>query len=122
MEEYYITLIPFFIAVMLLIRRAFVKNDYLRLENVNSTESSFGGNSFSRDIEAGLTSSSFNTTQNLLDGDSRPGLDADDVKLIMEQERCSFDQARLIRQKRLMQKNNIDPDTGMPLDPKAPVF
>jgi hypothetical protein len=80
-------------------------------------------NSFQRDVEDGLTSNLFNTQDNIDGGDSRPGLDGSaDIKAIMEEMECSFDDARLIRQQRLMQANGIDPLTGMPLDPKAIYF
>lgn len=77
---------------------------------------------FAQDVEAGLTSDTFNTRQNVLVGDKRPGLESDDVVAIMAEYKCTFDQARLIRTQRKMRENGIDPLTGLPLDPKAVVF
>jgi len=55
-------------------------------------------------------------------GDSRTGLDeagAREVHVIMQQQGISFDEARLVRHKRILQQNGIDPQTGLPLDSKA---
>ncbi|KAI9593895.1 hypothetical protein BDF19DRAFT_446250 [Syncephalis fuscata] len=88
------------------------RHGYLRVNNV----------AFQRDIENGLTSSNFDLSSNLHDGDTRPGLDADEVRRIMKDEGCSFDEARLIRQQRILLQNNIDPRTGLPRDPKLVTF
>ncbi|OMJ09783.1 UPF0357 protein [Smittium culicis] len=80
------------------------------------------GNAFAQDYIDGLTSENFDIGLNVASGDNRSGLDSDEIKLIMKDERVSFDSARLIRQQREMLKNNIDPTTGMPLDPKAFMF
>ncbi|KDQ11848.1 hypothetical protein BOTBODRAFT_34939 [Botryobasidium botryosum FD-172 SS1] len=71
---------------------------------------------------AGLSSSTFDIEQNMVDGDSRSGLDdraAEEIRRIMLTERVGFDQARLIRHQRILAQNGIDPQTGMPLDAKA---
>ncbi|KAJ2815529.1 hypothetical protein GGI24_006019 [Coemansia furcata] len=78
--------------------------------------------SFVDDYRAGLTSSNFDISINIDDGDSRPGLDSEEVRTIMETQGVSFDKARLIRQQRLMKHNGIDPATGLSLDPKAVTF
>ncbi|KAI8388428.1 uncharacterized protein BYT42DRAFT_560059 [Radiomyces spectabilis] len=79
--------------------------------------------SFETDIEDGLTSSQFDLHANLADNDHRAGLkDKEEIMRIMKRERVSFDQARLLRQQRLLKKNNIDPATGLPLDPKFVSF
>ncbi|KAI9248185.1 hypothetical protein BY458DRAFT_56909 [Sporodiniella umbellata] len=79
--------------------------------------------SFETDIEDGLTSSQFDLTTNLDQEDERAGLkDKEEILKIMKKQKVSFDQARLIRQQRLLKKNNIDPDTGLPLDPKFVSF
>ncbi|KAG0741697.1 hypothetical protein G6F57_010862 [Rhizopus arrhizus] len=79
--------------------------------------------SFETDIEDGLTSSQFDLTANLDQDDSRAGLkDKEEIMKIMKKQKVSFDQARLIRQQKLLKKNNIDPDTGLPLDPKFVSF
>ena len=71
---------------------------------------------------AGLSSTLFDINSNIADGDSRSGLDptgAQDVQTIMQTQGVSFDQARLIRHKQILVRNNIDPNTGLPLDSKA---
>ncbi|KAG6811674.1 hypothetical protein H0H92_006329 [Tricholoma furcatifolium] len=76
---------------------------------------------FSEQIGAGLTSTEFDIEANVRDGDSRSGLDergTAEVMEIMRQQRVNFDQARLIRQNRILAQNGIDP-SGMPLDSKA---
>ncbi|KAG0001780.1 hypothetical protein BGZ80_008529 [Entomortierella chlamydospora] len=79
--------------------------------------------SFEQNIEEGLTSSTFDLHQNLLDGDERHGVEnADELRKIMKKYRCNFDQARLIHQQNKMKENGIDPRTGVPIDPKAVYF
>ncbi|KAF8704768.1 hypothetical protein RHS03_05841, partial [Rhizoctonia solani] len=96
--------------------------------------------SFEDQRDAGLTSAHFDIESlNIAAGDSRSGLDetgAAEVQRIMQEERVGFDEARLIRQKRYLAANGIDPNTGscisllyvadglpwipgMPLDSKA---
>ncbi|KAI1320854.1 hypothetical protein EDD11_009811 [Mortierella claussenii] len=79
--------------------------------------------SFEQNIEEGLTSSTFDLQQNLLDGDDRHGIEhANEIRKIMKKYRCNFDQARLIHQQNQMKANGIDPRTGVPIDPKAVYF
>ncbi|KAI8089200.1 uncharacterized protein BX664DRAFT_332405 [Halteromyces radiatus] len=79
--------------------------------------------SFEDDIEDGLTSSQFDLTNNLTEQETRAGLkDKEEILKIMKRQNVSFDQARLIRQQKLLKKNNIDPATGLPLDPKFVSF
>jgi hypothetical protein len=74
-------------------------------------------------MENGLTSETFDLEQNIIDGDSRPGLeDSEEIKRIMKTDNVTFDQARLIRQQRKFKTNNIDPQTGLPKDPKLVTF
>jgi len=79
---------------------------------------------FSNQAASGLTSSNFDLESSNLDplaGDSRVGLDeagAREVHDIMNRQGVSFDEARLIRHKRILQQHGIDP-SGMPLDSKA---
>ncbi|KAH9840058.1 uncharacterized protein C8Q71DRAFT_745643 [Rhodofomes roseus] len=76
---------------------------------------------FAEQADAGLTSTSFDIEANIREGDSRAGLDergTQEVVEIMRRERVNFDQARLIRQNRILLANGIDP-SGMPLDAKA---
>jgi len=78
---------------------------------------------FSAQAANGLSSRNFDIEEtNLEAGDSRMGLDeagAREVHAIMQQQGISFDEARLVRHKRILQQNNIDPQTGLPLDSKA---
>ncbi|KAH6916302.1 hypothetical protein BKA70DRAFT_1255288 [Coprinopsis sp. MPI-PUGE-AT-0042] len=77
---------------------------------------------FSDQVNAGMTSDSFDIeANNISAGDGRMGLDEQgsrEVRDIMKRERVNFDQARLIRQNRILAANGIDP-SGMPLDSKA---
>jgi len=76
---------------------------------------------FSDQVNAGMTSESFDIEANIATGDSRMGLDEQgtrEVMEIMKRERVNFDQARLIRQNRILAANGIDP-SGMPMDSKA---
>lgn len=62
--------------------------------------------SFETDIEDGLTSSQFDLTANINEEDSRAGLkDKEEIMRIMKKQNISFDQARLIRQQKLLKKN-----------------
>ncbi|KAI8060170.1 hypothetical protein BC940DRAFT_246840 [Gongronella butleri] len=79
--------------------------------------------SFEEDIEDGLTSSQFDLNGNLSENDARAGLkNKEEILKIMRKHKCTFDQARLIRQQNLLKKNNIDPLTGLPNDPKFVSF
>ncbi|KAJ4479686.1 hypothetical protein C8J55DRAFT_75529 [Lentinula edodes] len=76
---------------------------------------------FADQAGAGMSSSNFDIEANIIDGDSRSGLDergTQEVMEIMRRERVNFDQARLIRHNRILASNGIDP-SGMPLDSKA---
>ncbi|KAH9888805.1 hypothetical protein C8Q73DRAFT_655183 [Cubamyces lactineus] len=76
---------------------------------------------FAEQVDAGLSSSTFDIEANIREGDSRAGLDergTQEVLDIMRRERVNFDQARLIRQNRILAAHGIDP-SGMPLDAKA---
>ncbi|EPS41211.1 hypothetical protein H072_4905 [Dactylellina haptotyla CBS 200.50] len=80
--------------------------------------------SFTEDVEAGLTSESFNLVQNIDDEDSRAGLDAAskrEILKIMKSKKMNFDQARTQFLTNKMAKNGIGPD-GRPLDPRAVFF
>ncbi|KAJ2747889.1 hypothetical protein GGI20_000184 [Coemansia sp. BCRC 34301] len=78
--------------------------------------------SFVDDYHAGLSSRNFDISINIDGDDSRPGLDSDEIRIIMAVQGVSFDKARLIRQQQLMKHNGIDPATGLSLDPKAVTF
>lgn len=81
--------------------------------------------SFTEDLEAGLSSDTFNISQNITDEDERAGLDADSkreiLKLMKGWRGLSFDQARAQYLKNKMAKNGIGAD-GRPLDPRAVFF
>ncbi|TKY88853.1 hypothetical protein EX895_002094 [Sporisorium graminicola] len=80
------------------------------------------GSSWSANLSNGLSSSLFDITANMDANDPRSGLDpsgAQDVQTIMANQGVTFDQARLIRHKQILVQNNIDPNTGLPLDSKA---
>ncbi|SPO30735.1 uncharacterized protein UTRI_05352 [Ustilago trichophora] len=80
------------------------------------------GFDWSSNLQNGLSSTLFDINENIDGGDSRSGLDprgAQDVQTIMQTQGVTFDQARLIRHKQILVQNNIDPNTGMPLDSKA---
>ncbi|KAA1082902.1 hypothetical protein PGT21_019845 [Puccinia graminis f. sp. tritici] len=67
---------------------------------------------------AGFESSEFSINNNLSQDDHRQ-LDIDEVRRIMLQKNCTFDEARLIRHQRHLKRNGIDPITGLPTDKKA---
>jgi len=91
-----------------------------RLSNYVPLEST----SFADQVRAGMSSSNFDVeSANVAEGsgEGRVGLDdaaVEEVRRIMAIERCTFDQARLIRHNRILAKNGIAPD-GTPLDSKA---
>lgn len=80
--------------------------------------------SFSGDIEAGFTSSDFDLTNNVTEGDSRSGLDSKakrEIRRIMRRRGVEFDEARRLYTEQRFAKNNIGPD-GRPRDPKFVSF
>ncbi|KJE91266.1 hypothetical protein CAOG_08605 [Capsaspora owczarzaki ATCC 30864] len=85
---------------------------------------STGDSGFARDAALGLTSETFDiVTHNIESADTRQGLEhSDELVEIMNEFGVGFDQARLIFMRRRMIENNIDPDTGLPLDAKAVSF
>lgn len=80
--------------------------------------------SFSGDIEAGLSSSTFDLSSNVDAGDSRAGLDdasKAEILKIMKKRRMNFDQARKVYMEGRFSANGIGPD-GRPRDPKFVSF
>ncbi|KAJ5279890.1 hypothetical protein N7478_005262 [Penicillium angulare] len=80
--------------------------------------------SFTGDLEAGLSSSHFDITANVADGDPRAGLDQrakQEVRKIMKTRKVDFDEARRIYTEQRFARNNIGPD-GRPRDPKFVSF
>ncbi|TDZ29846.1 UPF0357 protein [Colletotrichum spinosum] len=79
---------------------------------------------FAGDIEAGLSSSTFDLGGNVESGDSRAGLDdrsKAEILKIMQKRRLKFDEARRVYMENRFKANGIGPD-GRPLDPKAVTF
>ncbi|KAF2272745.1 uncharacterized protein EI97DRAFT_405645 [Westerdykella ornata] len=80
--------------------------------------------SFRDDVEAGLSSSTFDLTANVEAGDSRQGLDdagKKEVQAIMKRRGVNFDEARRIFMQERFKRNGIGPD-GRPRDPKFVSF
>ncbi|KAI1302611.1 hypothetical protein F5Y03DRAFT_396368 [Xylaria venustula] len=81
-------------------------------------------NSFSGDIEAGLSSSTFDLGANVDSGDARAGLDdaaKAEILKIMKKRRLRFDEARRVYMEQRFSANGIGPD-GRPRDPKFVSF
>ena len=80
--------------------------------------------SFAGDIEAGLSSSTFDLAGNVAGGDGRAGLDdaaKQEILKIMKKRRMKFDQARRVYMENRFRDNGIGPD-GRPRDPKFVSF
>lgn len=80
--------------------------------------------SFTGDIEAGLSSSTFDLAANVEDGDSRAGLDdaaKAEILKIMKKRRLTFDRARKVYMENRFKANGIGAD-GLPRDPKFVSF
>lgn len=80
--------------------------------------------SFAGDIEAGLSSSTFDLSGNVESSDSRAGLDnasKAEILKIMKKKRMTFDQARKTYMESQFKANGIGPD-GRPRDPKFVSF
>lgn len=80
--------------------------------------------SFTGDLEAGLSSSQFDIAANVVDGDTRAGLDQrakQQIRKIMKNRGVDFDEARRVYTEQRFARNNIGPD-GRPRDPKFVSF
>ncbi|PGG98547.1 hypothetical protein GX51_06743 [Blastomyces parvus] len=80
--------------------------------------------SFTGDMEAGLSSADFDLSDNVAAGDGRAGLDRvgkREVLKIMKRQRVDFNEARRLYMERRFAKNDIGPD-GRPRDPKFVSF
>ncbi|KAI1202572.1 hypothetical protein F5X97DRAFT_214030 [Nemania serpens] len=107
------------------------RNSWLRLLPSNLPGSSYlypysrlPAGSFSDDIEAGLSSSTFDLGANVDASDSRAGLDdaaKSEILRIMKQRRLRFDEARRVYMEQRFSANGIGPD-GRPRDPKFVSF
>ncbi|CAM1510330.1 Fc.00g006650.m01.CDS01 [Cosmosporella sp. VM-42] len=81
-------------------------------------------NSFADDIEAGLSSNTFDLSGNVASGDGRAGLDNSskaEILKIMKKRRMNFDQARKVYMEQRFKANGIGAD-GLPRDPKFVSF
>lgn len=81
-------------------------------------------NTFAGDMEAGLSSSTFDLSGNVQGGDSRAGLDnaaKREILLIMKRRRLRFDEARRVYMEQRFSDNGIGAD-GRPKDPKFVSF
>jgi len=75
-------------------------------------------------MEAGMSSSNFDLSENIEAGDSRAGLDDNakmEVQRLMKERRVDFDEARRMWVQEKFGRNNIGAD-GRPRDPKAFMF
>jgi Fungal protein of unknown function (DUF2015) len=80
--------------------------------------------SFMSDVESGFTSNDFDLSGNVMEGDSRAGLDLKgkrEVQRIMKNRGIGFDEARRVYMEQSFKKNNIGAD-GLPRDPKFVSF
>ncbi|KAI0383062.1 protein precursor [Hypomontagnella monticulosa] len=80
--------------------------------------------SFAGDIEAGLSSNTFDLSANVEGGDGRAGLDEDakrQILAIMKKRRMRFDEARRVYMEQRFSANGIGAD-GRPKDPKFVSF
>ena len=76
------------------------------------------------DVESGFTSDDFDLSGNVMEGDSRAGLDVRgkrEVQRIMKTRGIGFDEARRVYMEQNFKKNNIGED-GLPRDPKFVSF
>jgi len=79
---------------------------------------------FMGDVESGFTSSDFDLSNNVMEGDSRAGLDPKgkrEVQRLMKVRGISFDEARRVYTEQRFNKAGIAPD-GIPRDPKFVSF
>ncbi|KAK5997418.1 hypothetical protein PT974_02774 [Cladobotryum mycophilum] len=79
---------------------------------------------FAGDIEAGLSSGTFDLSGNVESGDRRAGLDdasKTEILRIMKKKRMNFDQARKVYMENRFKANGIGAD-GLPRDPKFVSF
>lgn len=80
--------------------------------------------SFAGDVEAGLSSDTFNLNGNIESGDGRAGLDSEakaEILRIMKKRRLKFDAARKAYMENKFKANGIGAD-GRPRDPKFVSF
>lgn len=76
------------------------------------------------DVESGFTSADFDLSSNIIEGDSRGGLDQKakrDIQRVMKIRKINFDEARRVYMEQRFKKNGIGED-GIPRDPKFVSF
>jgi len=81
-------------------------------------------NTFMGDVESGFTSADFDLSSNIIEGDSRGGLDQKakrDIQRLMKIRGINFDEARRVYMEQRFKKNGIGED-GIPRDPKFVSF
>ncbi|KAI1105877.1 protein precursor [Jackrogersella minutella] len=91
-------------------------HDYARIPGISS--------SFAGDIEAGLSSTTFDLRANVAGSDARAGLDDEakaQILAIMKKRRLQFDEARRVYMEQRFSANGIGAD-GRPRDPKFVSF
>ncbi|EHY56774.1 hypothetical protein ABEF92_001738 [Exophiala dermatitidis] len=79
---------------------------------------------FMGDVESGFTSADFDLSGNVMEGDSRSGLDQKakrDIQRLMKLRKINFDEARRVYMEQRFKKNGIGED-GVPRDPKFVSF
>ncbi|EXJ79634.1 hypothetical protein A1O3_07913 [Capronia epimyces CBS 606.96] len=79
---------------------------------------------FMGDVESGFTSADFDLSSNIMEGDSRGGLDQKakrDIQRLMKIRKINFDEARRLYMEQRFKKNGIGED-GIPRDPKFVSF
>ncbi len=80
--------------------------------------------SFMGDVESGFTSADFDLSSNVMEGDSRGGLDQKakrEIQRLMKIRGINFDEARRAYMEQRFKKNGIGED-GIPRDPKFVSF
>jgi len=80
--------------------------------------------SFMGDVEGGFTSTNFDLSSNIMEGDSRGGLDQTakrEIQRLMKTRGINFDEARRVYMEQRFKKNGIGED-GIPRDPKFVSF
>ncbi|KAH0846639.1 hypothetical protein AYO21_11451 [Fonsecaea monophora] len=79
---------------------------------------------FMGDVESGFTSADFDLSSNIMEGDSRGGLDQRakrEIQRLMKIRGINFDEARRVYMEQRFKKNGIGED-GIPKDPKFVSF
>ncbi|KAJ9612318.1 hypothetical protein H2200_003915 [Cladophialophora chaetospira] len=100
-----------------------VQDALYRLHPANFTYSRVP-TSFMGDVEGGFSSADFDLSSNVMEGDSRGGLDETakrEIQRLMKIRGINFDEARRVYMEQRFKKNGIGAD-GIPRDPKFVSF